>query len=39
MKRSLIVLNDDSPRPIVKAIDEARRSLRIKMFVFEDRSC
>src|SRR5262245_11721677 len=36
MARSLIVLTDDSPRPIVKAIEEARRSLRIKMFVFED---
>lgn|SRR5262245_42620432 len=36
MTRSLIVLTDDSPRPIIKAIDEARRSLRIKMFVFED---
>jgi phosphatidylserine/phosphatidylglycerophosphate/cardiolipin synthase-like enzyme len=34
--RSLIVLTDDSAQPIVKAIDEAKRSLRIKMFVFAD---
>ena len=37
MARSLIVLTDDSPQPIVKAIEGARRSLRIKMFVFNDR--
>ena len=36
MARSLIVLTDDSAQPIVKAIDEAKRSLRIKMFVFSD---
>jgi phosphatidylserine/phosphatidylglycerophosphate/cardiolipin synthase-like enzyme len=36
MSRSLIVLPDDSAEPIVKAIDEATRSLRIKMFVFSD---
>jgi len=36
MARSLIVLTDDSPRPIVKAIEEAKHSLRIKMFVFDD---
>jgi len=36
MARALIVLPDDSARPIVKAIDEARRSLRIKMFTFSD---
>jgi phosphatidylserine/phosphatidylglycerophosphate/cardiolipin synthase-like enzyme len=34
MARSLIVLPDDSARPIVKAIDEAKRSLRVKMFTF-----
>jgi phosphatidylserine/phosphatidylglycerophosphate/cardiolipin synthase-like enzyme len=36
MARSLIVLTDDSAQPFVKAIDEAKRSLRIKMFVFSD---
>jgi phosphatidylserine/phosphatidylglycerophosphate/cardiolipin synthase-like enzyme len=36
MARSLIVLTDDSARPIVRAIDEAKHSLRIKMFVFSD---
>jgi cardiolipin synthase len=36
MARSLIVLSDDSARPIVNAISEAKRSLRIKMFVFSD---
>ena len=38
MSRSLIVLADDSVRPIVKAIAAARRSLRLKMFVFTDPS-
>lgn len=36
--RSLIVLADDSPRPIVAAIAAARVNLRIKMFVFSDPS-
>jgi cardiolipin synthase A/B len=36
MARSLIVLPDDSPRPIVDAINNAKESLRIKMFVFSD---
>src|SRR5262249_23960328 len=36
MARSLIVLPDDSVRPIAHAIDHAKRSLRIKMFVFSD---
>lgn len=36
MARSLIVLSDDSARPIVDAIAAAKRSLRIKMFVFSD---
>jgi phosphatidylserine/phosphatidylglycerophosphate/cardiolipin synthase-like enzyme len=35
-KRSLIVLPDDSARPIVEAIAAARESLRVKMFVFTD---
>jgi phosphatidylserine/phosphatidylglycerophosphate/cardiolipin synthase-like enzyme len=38
MARSLIVLPDDSAEPIVKAIEQATRSLRIKMFTFSDPS-
>jgi len=36
MSRSLIVLPDDSARPILDAINQAGKSLRIKMFVFSD---
>jgi cardiolipin synthase len=36
MSRSLIVLPDDTSRPLLDAIDGARRSLRVKMFVFSD---
>jgi phosphatidylserine/phosphatidylglycerophosphate/cardiolipin synthase-like enzyme len=36
MPRSLIVLPDDSSRPILDAIAAAKKSLRIKMFVFSD---
>ena len=36
MSRSLIVLPDDSARPILDAINRASKSLRIKMFVFSD---
>jgi len=36
MSRSLIVLPDDSIDPIVKAIEGASRTLRIKMFAFSD---
>ena len=36
MSRSLIVLPDDSVQPILDAINHARKSLRIKMFVFTD---
>ncbi|MBV8629643.1 MAG: phospholipase [Silvibacterium sp.] len=36
MSRSVIVLPDDSARPIVDAIDNAKKSLRIKMFLFSD---
>ena len=36
MSRSLIVLPDDSAKPILDAIDAAKKSLRIKMFVFSD---
>lgn len=35
-KRILIVLPDDTGKPIIDAIDTARKSLRIKMFVFSD---
>ena len=38
MSRSLIVLPDDSEKPIVEAIHHASKSLRIKMFVFTDPS-
>jgi len=34
--RSLIVLPDDTARPILSAIEQAKTSLRIKMFVFSD---
>ena len=36
MSRSLIVLPDDSARPILDAINQSTRSLRIKMFLFSD---
>lgn len=36
MSRSLIVLPDDSAKPIVDAIDGAKKSLRIKMFSLSD---
>jgi len=38
MARSLIVLPDDSAKPILEAIDNASRTLRVKMFVFSDSS-
>jgi phosphatidylserine/phosphatidylglycerophosphate/cardiolipin synthase-like enzyme len=38
MSRSLIVLPDDSARPILEAINQAEKSLRIKMFVFSDET-
>ena len=38
MHRSLIVLPDDTGQPIVDAINAARRSIRIKMFLFSDPS-
>jgi cardiolipin synthase len=34
MSRSLIVLPDDSAKPILDAINNAKKSLRVKMFVF-----
>ena len=36
MSRSLIVLPDDSAKPILEAINAATKSLRIKMFIFSD---
>ena len=38
MSRSLIVLPDDSAKPILDAINGATKSLRIKMFLFSDPS-
>jgi cardiolipin synthase len=38
MSRSLIVLPDDSAKPILAAIESAVRTLRVKMFVFSDPS-
>src|SRR6266487_777002 len=34
--RSIIVLPDDTGKPIIDAIEGAKKSLRIKMFVFSD---
>jgi cardiolipin synthase len=34
--RSLVVLPDDSVKPILQAIEAASKSLRVKMFVFSD---
>ena len=36
--RSLIVMPDDTGKPLVDAIDGARKSIRIKMFLFSDPS-
>jgi len=36
MSRYLVVLPDDSSKPILEAIDHAKKSLRIKMFLFSD---
>jgi cardiolipin synthase len=38
MSRDLIVLPDDSAQPILNAINGAKKSLRVKMFVFTDPS-
>jgi len=38
MSRSLIVMPDDSAKPILEAIDGASKSLRVKMFIFSDPS-
>lgn len=34
--RNLIVLPDESAKPILDAIDAAKTSLDVKMFVFSD---
>jgi len=36
VSRSLIVLPDDSAKPILDAINAATKSLRVKMFIFSD---
>jgi cardiolipin synthase A/B len=38
MTHSLIVLPDDTAAPLLKAIEGARKSLRVKMFLFSDPS-
>ncbi len=38
MSRSIIVLPDDSAQPLLDAIAQATKSIRIKMFVFSDPS-
>ncbi len=38
MSRSLIVLPDDSAKPILDAIAAATKSIRVKMFLFSDPS-
>jgi len=38
MSHSLIVLPDDSAKPILDAIGSAQKSLRVKMFVFSEPS-
>ena len=38
MSRSLIVMPDDTARPILQAIARATKSIRIKMFLFSDPS-
>ncbi len=38
MSRSLIVMPDDSAKPILDAINSATKSLRVKMFLFSDPS-
>jgi phosphatidylserine/phosphatidylglycerophosphate/cardiolipin synthase-like enzyme len=38
LARSLIVLPDDTAKPILAAIEGASRTLRVKMFVFSDPS-
>ncbi len=35
-KRTLIILPDDTKKPIVDAINAAKKSIKVKMFVFSD---
>lgn len=37
MSHALIVLPDDTAQPILDAIDGAKKSLRVKMFLFLTR--
>ena len=34
--RSIIVLPDDTGKPIIDAINAAKKSVRVKMFIFSD---
>ena len=36
MSRSIIVLPDDTAKPILEAINQAKKSIRVKMFLFSD---
>ncbi|HEX3374101.1 MAG TPA: phospholipase D-like domain-containing protein [Edaphobacter sp.] len=36
MSRSIIVLPDDTSKPILEAIAQAKKSIRVKMFIFSD---
>jgi len=38
MSRSIIVLPDDTAKPILEAINQAKKSIRVKMFIFSDPS-
>ena len=38
MSHQLIVLPDETAKPIIDAINAAKKSLRVKMFVFSDPS-
>jgi cardiolipin synthase A/B len=38
MSRTLIVMPDDTAKPILDAIDLAKKSIRVKMFLFSDPS-
>ena len=38
MSRTLIVMPDDTAKPILDAIDGAKKSIRVKMFLFSDPS-
>jgi len=38
MSRSIIVLPDDTSKPILDAIGQAKKTIRVKMFIFSDPS-